>query len=478
MNWLALMVLGAILVSISPRPALAQRVPLDKVLERYDSLEADNIVWGNESDDERWVGVMDPPYFTTNPNEVEVLEFVRYTSRAWQRSEPMTRTWRASLPARVSLLRLPKGTWGNVNNMYRDHWLVHQRVYFAGLMLGREAEVHDAIIEMNRRGSIPRLDSERQVPEIARRLGIEPRVFGRWYHHPEVAFLARMASKTDRDRAWALRILGKDGPMWALYPAFVVNGKHVVDASLLEDPADVYRVANWLIRRELESGRAHEGPTNDMEFAEWMAPRSGEIFKRVWLRRAPTWFGVFNHARREIWSLSTEGKVQQIQRLSGDGDDSFFENFDENGNAVRGHPWRVGRQYVSFEGEHGPQRYGAFLLTDYLSAPDTHWVSLPFKERDAAMAFSSDGKVEARNDNGSMFGSWWLEAGDLNVSFGELGAQSWPWQEVAERVGFNVPQRSLTPWLFEEGRDSGEEAMHRPVATPRLSSRGSEDRGR
>ena len=68
------------------------------------------------------------------------------------------------------------------------------------------------------------------------------------------------------------------------------------------------------------------------------------------------------------------------------------------------------------------------------------------------MAFSADGKVEARNDKGSMFGSWWLEAGNLTVSFGELGAQSWPWREVAKRVGFNVPQRSLTPWRYEEGR--------------------------
>ena len=458
MKQFASIVLGAVLVSAATASAQVPSMPLDKVLEHYDTLEMAEIVWGNESDDERWMGVMDPPYFTPDPQAVEVLEFVRYTSTAWHRSEPFTRAWRMSLPKGVSLVRLPKGTWGNAESRYTKRWLVHQRVYFSGLMLGRETEIHEAIMEMSRPGSKPRLDSKRRIPEIARRLGIEPKLFEKWYDHPEVASLAGMASKTDRDRAWALKKRGATGPRWALYPAFVINGKYFVDASLFDDPGEAYRMANRLIRRELESGRAHEGPTNDAEFTEWMAPRSGEIYKRVWLSRKPKWFGVYSHARREVWSLGKEGDVREVDRLVGDGDDSFFVSVDEKGNAVWMHPWRLGRQYVSFEGEHGAQRYGAFLLTDYLSAPDTHWVSLPFRGRDAAMTFSADSKVEARNDNGSMFGSWWLEAGNLNVSFGALGVQSWPWLEVAERVGFEIPQRSLTPWRFEDAGDSRTEA--------------------
>ena len=308
---------------------------------------------------------------------------------------------------------------------------------------------------MKRNGSIARLGSERGLPEVARLLEVDGAVFRRWYHHPKVLTLARMAGAADRDRAWALRNqISGIGEKLSLYPAFLINGKYVVDASLFADPADAYRVANRLIRLELEAGRSHNGPTNDLEFSTWMAPRSGEIYKRKWLGRKPTWFGVYSHARREIWVLGKEGEVEKVLRLAREGDDSFFEHSDENGNLRRGHPWRYARQFISFEGDNEPQRYGAFLLTDFLSAPDTHWVGLPFKGREAAMAFSADGKVEVSNDKGSMFGSWWLEAGHLTVSFGELGAQSWPWQEVAERVGFNVPQRSLTPWEFEDGSNS------------------------
>ena len=458
MKRVALVVFGAVLVVATS--VSAQGVSYKKFLQHYDTLDSGDIVWGNEIDDERRVGIIDPPYFTPNPDQVQVVEFVRYTNAAWQRSVPFTRAWRASLPEGVEVRRAPQGTLVTSTKLYRDHWPIHQRVYFAGLMLGREVEVHKTITKMNRLGRRPRLGTERAVAGVVRQLGIEPKTFEHWYHHPEVVWLTRMASGMDRDRVWALLNRGFENGRAALHPEFLINGKYVVDTSFIEDPAKTYRIANRLIRRELEAGRAHDGPTNDTEFAEWMAPRSGEIYKRVWLGRDPKWFKVYSHARREVWRLGEEGEVRLTYRLVDEGDEPYFAYVDKQGNAARTHPWRIGRQFVSFEGEHGPQRYGAFLLTDYLSAPDTHWVSLPFKERDVAMAFSSDGKVEARNDKGSLFGSWWLEAGDLNVSFGALGTQSWPWQEVAERVGFDVPQRSLTPWLFEEEHDSGAEASN------------------
>ena len=77
---------------------------------------------------------------------------------------------------------------------------------------------------------------------------------------------------------------------------------------------------------------------------------------------------------------------------------------------------------------------GAFLLTDWLSAPETLWVILPMGGRNSPFAFTRDGRVESRIDKGSVFGSWWLEAENLSVSFGKLGIQSWPWQEAAENA--------------------------------------------
>ena len=36
---------------------------------------------------------------------------------------------------------------------------------------------------------------------------------------------------------------------------------------------------------------------------------------------------------------------------------------------------------------------------------------------------------------------------------GEFWHESWPWQEAAKHVGFEAPQRSLTPWRYEKRSD-------------------------
>ena len=84
----------------------------------------------------RRVGVIDPPFFTSHPDQVEIFELGKYTTRAWQRSEPFTRAWRDSLPERVRVHRLPQRAGKQYKHAYRDLWPVHQRMYFAGSMLG------------------------------------------------------------------------------------------------------------------------------------------------------------------------------------------------------------------------------------------------------------------------------------------------------------------------------------------------------
>ena len=160
---------------------------------------------------------------------------------------------------------------------------------------------------------------------------------------------------------------------------------------------------------------------------------------------------MYNHHRQEFWSLGgASGDVIAAYRLKGEGTESHWAlQWKKEGRKSPqwASAWRRGRQYEAYRGEDGvPQRYGAFLLTDYLSAPETSWVGLPFKGQEAAFTFHADGKVEAASEEGPVFGSWWLEAGELVVSVGEYGVQSWPWREAAAHVGFEVPQRSLTPW--------------------------------
>ena len=476
MNRLMISVLGCVLVTFAPHAA--QSRSYETLLKLYDTFETEDIVWGNESEDLRLVGVIDPAYFTASPEVVEVFELVTYTTWSWERSEPFTRAWRDSLPERVRVQRLPQRTGKQYKHPYTHLWPVHQRMYFAGSMLGLESEVHEILRSMNRRGLTPKLGAA-GLPKVARRLGISLKEFRSLYHDPRVDASARLGAAMSYTKGRVLVSQGVDRKNPALYPTFIINGKFVVDTSVVENPREAYRIANRVIRREIEAGRAHDGPTNSEEFTEWMAPRSGEILGRVLLGQSrKKWSAVYNHTRREMWRLDDDGEVGRVYRLAGEGDESRFEFTDDENRLAHAGMWRQSRQYVSFKTENGPQRYGAFLLTDFLSAPDTHWVGLPFKGREAAMAFSADGRVEVRNDKGPMFGSWWLEAGDLTVSFGELGAQSWPWQEVAERIGFDVPQRSLTPWKFQDGSHSKADAKKSPSGKRWSAGDKPEDRGR
>ena len=91
----------------------AQGATVADRLALYDTLEASEILWGQESDAGDQVGIMDPPYFTATPGRVEVIAFIRYTNFTWQRSKPFTEAWRESLPDSVVVRRMPKGIGGN-----------------------------------------------------------------------------------------------------------------------------------------------------------------------------------------------------------------------------------------------------------------------------------------------------------------------------------------------------------------------------
>ena len=429
---------------------------LEQRLALYDSLDVAEIVWGQESEADDHVGVLDPAYFTADVDRVEVLMFPRYTNFVWQRSVPFTSAWRESLPDGVVVNRMPKGVGVHRNHQYAIDWKVHQRVYLAGRMLGIEDEVHAEMVAIISRAGTG-LGSHRQAENVARKLGIDPQVFVGWMEAPVVRAHVRMASMADFDRMLADTAQGGSRKRSALAPAMIINGRYVVSADAIGDPGDAYRIANRIIRQELDAGRVHDGPTNDEEFTEWMAPREGEIFGRERFGKKLKFRGVYSHARRELWQLDAKGGVRRAYRLQGEGDGAYFEASDGGGSVRYTHVWRHSRQYVAFQGKDGPRRYGAFLLTDYLCDSETMWVGLPFRGHEAAFAFTPDGRVEARKGAEVVFGSWWLEAGNLNVSFGDLGIEVWPWKEAAAHVGFEVPQSAVTPWKSgEKAKSLGE----------------------
>ena len=222
-----------------------------------------------------------------------------------------------------------------------------------------------------------------------------------------------------------------------------VNGKFAV---MERNSGRTFKVANRVIPRELGSLPSHDGPTNNEELAEWLAPRSGEIFHIAGIK----WRGVYNHARREIWHLDNRGDLYRAAPLRGEGDESYFvfrTSLRRDGKTYHDYGlWRFAERLRSFEGPDGPQRHGAFLFADWLSAPDRGSVVLRFKGAKKAFRFSANGTVDMQDGAGSHSGTWWLRAGRLYVSLGEFGTDYWPWEVASHTLGFDAPYKSLTPW--------------------------------
>ena len=415
-----------------------------KIAMQLMRLLPEEVVWGNESEGRRRsVGRFEPALLTPDPGRVEVLYFVDFVS-GWRCAERLFKSWRASLPERVDVrvLVIRQINWKRGPFDYGGE--IQQAVFFGGQLLGRESEVLDAITSRLRKRGYRSLDTTYEADLVLEELGIEKGTFTKFREDPEVLGRARWATLAIRMLKSASHGMNKRGHQY-LYPMMIIDGRHSISTTDTKDPGETFRIANRLIRQALDRERQGDFPTNNDELAGWMAGRSGEVFRLVAFGEDRT-KAVYNGSRKEFWVLGESGNVKRVAPITGKGKASRVVFRSPGKPTVHQHTWRIARQFVSYEGAGGPQRYGAFLLTDWLSAPETHWVEMPWKGHGAALAFSPDGTVEAHNEAGPIFGSWWLEAGKLHVSLAEHGVSSWPWEEVARQVGFEVPQESLTPW--------------------------------
>jgi len=86
------------------------------------------------------------------------------------------------------------------------------------------------------------------------------------------------------------------------------------------------------------------------------------------------------------------------------------------------------------------RRHPAFAFTEWLA--DGREVGLPVTgDTVAGLVFTTDGTVTARAADGvPITGSWWLEAGDINVSMADHGHRTWPWQEAADLTDYDGPR--------------------------------------
>ena len=425
-------------------------------LERiYRAVDPKDVVWGNESADSDRYGAFDPAYNTADRTRVEVLIFFNFVGSTSYWIDPVLEAWSESLPDEVAVHWIAEGRFAVKRGPWHDHVEMHQRIWFAATELGMAPDAVRRALWKRLSKRWKSLGTWNEAEEFfTATLGFEAGTFHEWGAHPVVESRRIGARNLHRRFVIVSTSAGSPSPRSFLRPMLVINGKYLLETAFIGHPVKTFQIANRLIRQEIERLPLDDAPTNDEEWADSMAPRGGEIVRRISLGKEVTGRkAVYNPHRREAWVLDDEGAVDYYWAQRGKGEDSYWVVGPEH---KEGWPtgvniWRFGSEYVGYERADGkPQRYGAFLLTDWLSSPDTHWVELAFKGKPAALAFSPDGKVEARNERGPIFGSWWLEAGELHVSLAELGVESWPWMEVAERVGFEIPPESLTPW--KEGR--------------------------
>ena len=395
----------------------------------------DRITWGNEIADRSQVGHFAHRRLTPDPDKVEVLLFFPYTEE-WMRIDPAAGAWAASLADAVTVERFPVPS---------ERSSVASSVYFVGKVLGIEDAVHDAIVRRIESRGVASLDEDTEADRLLTALGVEPGAFAKMSGNPFTETRADTYARwaRNRHRAAVESVRKREGALRDTIPVITVNGKFAV---MEGNPGRTVRVANRLIRRELGSLPSHDGPTNNEELAEWMAPRSGEIFRVAGTK----WTGVYSHARREIWQLDNRGDISRSAPLRGEGDDSYFvfrTSLRWDGKTYHDYElWRSAHRLRSFEGRGGPQRHGAFLFADWLAAPDRGGVTLRFKGTKKTFRFSADGSVVLMDGSGSEPGTWWLQAGRLYVSLGELGTDYWPWEVASRTLGFDAPYKALTPW--------------------------------
>ena len=394
--------------------------------------------WGNESAKAARARHFEPRFLTPDPNRVEVEHFIRYT-QDWAEIEPLYQAWRASLPDNVDVVLRPVMA---KNGAERPETMI----YYVARELRQAEAAHRAITNQPRDPTYLALPAATRLTHLLELTGITRDRFETmtdgalketpadaaarwsWAHHGRALKSARMHRPPTK------------GP----WPTIVVNGSHIATTGRPRDAVRTYRQANWFIREALEAGPSHDGPTNNVEFAAWMKPRSGEIFRNAGTGSGRTPF-VFNAWRDEIWQLGSAGGIYRVIPLKRDEKSTYWAWRHDGFTYRQQDKWRRAKEYVSFRAKDGePQRYAAFLFTDWLAEPTTPPVPMRFKKEDIKVKFHPDGTANATTANGPVAGTWWLQAGNLRLSLDGV-EDWWPWQIAARRLKFEVPKRSLVP---------------------------------
>lgn len=224
-------------------------------------LSPQEVRWGKERRPRgSRVVTLSAPFPTSDRRKVEVEWFFTYT-RGWQKGpsewlERFLRSWEKTLPGTVRLKVSPVGSMPGTTDRYDEMHAAHQELVFASQAIGEGERVHAAMRTwLSNRVRRQRLHTPQDVERFLRGLGVELERYRKAAASAEVQ--GRMRATTAKLEAVSKQAEAVESNANAppRDPILLINGKHLVQGSLAGGVRAALRIANWVIRRELEGGR-------------------------------------------------------------------------------------------------------------------------------------------------------------------------------------------------------------------------------
>lgn len=234
-------------------------------------LNVRHIRWGKEKRPYRkHMITIEPGYPTSTRKEVEVEWFFTYLGGSGRINpieprtfvgassllEPLVLEWMKSLDrgtkGRVRVKWSPVSSIKGRSRQLNDQNEIYQSIAFSGEAIGKTSVVRR---ELRKRSSSAAAISMRLPSETERfikKIGLPVAEFREAAASDEVR--RRMRETTAKLAALVARVeaVNPDAIEDPVDPIFLINGKYLVQGSLAGGARNTFRMANWLIRRELE----------------------------------------------------------------------------------------------------------------------------------------------------------------------------------------------------------------------------------
>ena len=409
-----------------------------------------------------YIGKIDPPFVTPDPDRVEVIAFVLHGNEAWITNYRLMTKWAKTLPSDAAVHYLPQKTLRQSNPHPRVQPLraVRQNLYHTALAMGAPSgKAHHLIVRLVT-GNLWTLESTQSQKRYARTLRLDQEQFQAMHEHPAVRWEGQIAD-------WLELAQGDEGTritrtvarnarkiIQLHYPELLIGGKYVISMTARKDARETYRMANWAIRKsllDLESNR--HWPRKADELAAWLAERDGQILSR-WMQGkhqdSPSAGIVYDAKAQAIWILDRGGAVRDVATLTYDENDGTHFVYERDGQEHYFDIWRLARQYVGWKStdeNKAPQRHAAFLLAEHL-VDRADPIALEANGQAWNVTFEATGHGTIARTGETLPGTWRLNGNQIEVRLQHGEQRTWEWIQVAEAAGFEMPRESMWPWNY------------------------------